>query len=174
MKYPNITILALIFFLIGLSVSPSACNKYGERSRHLFNAKPDIIDAARAAGNFSTLLTALRAADLTETLRAPGPFTVLAPTDAAFGKMPPGRLEGLLTPQNKHQLAWIMEYHLLPGRVKAHAIAQRTQTATLAGRNLLVGTRDDTITVDNARLVTTDIICSNGIIHVIDAVLLPY
>jgi len=133
----------------------------------------DIVDTAVAAGNFKTLATALTAADLVETLKGKGPFTVFAPTDEAFAKLPKGTVEDLLKPENKEKLAGILTYHVVAGRVMAADVVKLTEATTVQGSKVSIKVTDGKVTVDAANVVKTDIGCSNGVIHVIDAVILP-
>jgi uncharacterized surface protein with fasciclin (FAS1) repeats len=133
----------------------------------------DIVDTAVAAGSFTTLAKALEAAGLVQTLKGAGPFTVFAPTDAAFAKLPPGTLESLLKPENKSKLQRILTYHVVPGRVTAADVVKLQSAKTVSGDAIAVATRNGKVTVDNANVVKTDIMASNGVIHVIDAVILP-
>jgi uncharacterized surface protein with fasciclin (FAS1) repeats len=140
------------------------------------NAKPaskDIVDTAIAAGNFKTLVAALQAAGLVDTLKGKGPFTVFAPTDEAFAKLPPGTVEDLLKPENKEKLVAILTYHVVPGRDLASQVVKMTSVKTVNGQSLAISVKDGTVMVDNAKVIKTDIICSNGVIHVIDSVVLP-
>lgn len=134
---------------------------------------PDIVDAAVDAGSFSTLVAAVQAAGLVETLKSPGPFTVFAPTDAAFAALPAGTLDSLLLPQNQDQLVEILTYHVVPGRAPA---AQLTGTfgtlTTVEGRAVRVDGRNG-VRINDTSVITADVITSNGIIHAIDGVLLP-
>jgi uncharacterized surface protein with fasciclin (FAS1) repeats len=133
-------------------------------------APADIVDTAVAAGNFKTLATALQAAGLIETLKGPGPFTVFAPTDEAFAKLPAGTVEALL--KDKARLVSVLTYHVVPGRVMASDVAKMTSARTVQGD--IVSIRlDKGVTVNDAKVVKTDIQASNGVIHVIDAVLIP-
>lgn len=131
---------------------------------------PDVVDTAVAAGNFKTLATALQAAGLVETLKGPGPFTVFAPTDEAFTKLPAGTVEALL--KDKQRLAAILTYHVVPGRVMAAEVVKMTAAKTVQGGSLAIRA-DKGVTVDGVKVVKTDIQAGNGIIHVIDAVLMP-
>jgi uncharacterized surface protein with fasciclin (FAS1) repeats len=135
--------------------------------------KKDIVDTAVAAGDFKTLAAALQAAGLVETLKGPGPFTVFAPTDAAFAKLPAGTLDSLLKPENKAQLTSILTYHVVPGKVKAADVVKLTSAKTVNGQSVTIKVVDGKVTVDGANVVKTDIGASNGVIHVIDAVILP-
>ena len=133
----------------------------------------DIVDTAVAAGSFKTLAAALQAAGLVDTLKGPGPFTVFAPTDEAFAKLPAGTVESLLKPENKAKLTEILTYHVVPGRVPAARVAGMSSATTVNGKALSIATADGAVTVGGARVVKTDILCSNGVIHVIDTVMLP-
>ena len=128
----------------------------------------DIVDTAVEAGQFKTLVAAVKAAGLVETLKGTGPFTVFAPTDDAFAKLPAGTVEGLLKPENKAKLVSILTYHVVPGKIGASSVLPVGKAKTVQGTEISLG-----LTIDNARVVKTDIECSNGVIHVIDAVLLP-
>ena len=137
------------------------------------NAQPDIVDTAVAAGSFTTLVAAVQAAGLVDTLKSPGPFTVFAPTDAAFAKLPAGTVDSLLLPENKDKLVAILTYHVLPGQTLAADLAgQRLSVATVNGANVHIDGRDG-VKVENATVTQADILTSNGVIHVIDTVLLP-
>jgi len=133
----------------------------------------DIVDTAVAAGSFQTLAAALQAAGLVETLKGPGPFTVFAPTDAAFAKLPAGTVESLLKPENKAKLTAILMYHVVPGRVLAAQVGGMASAPTANGQTLAISSENGIVTVDGARVTKADILCSNGVIHVIDTVLLP-
>jgi uncharacterized surface protein with fasciclin (FAS1) repeats len=135
------------------------------------NAK-DIVAVASSAGSFNTLVAAVKAAGLVETLQGPGPFTVFAPTDEAFAKLPKGTLEELLKPENKEKLVAILTYHVLSGKVMA-ADVKTMKAKTVNGKELDVKVTDGVVTVDNAKVVKTDVAASNGVIHVIDSVVLP-
>ncbi len=133
----------------------------------------DIVDTAVSAGQFNTLAAALKSAGLVDTLKGSGPFTVFAPTDAAFAKLPAGTLENLLKPENKSKLVAILTYHVVPGDVTAAQAATLTQAKTVNGAIIKLSAHDGKVTVNNADVVKADIEASNGVIHVIDAVLLP-
>ncbi|MBR9987129.1 MAG: fasciclin domain-containing protein [Desulfosarcina sp.] len=133
----------------------------------------DIVDTAVAAGSFNTLVAAVQAADLEETLRSKGPFTVFAPTDEAFAKLPPGTLENLLKPENKSQLQAILTYHVVPGKVMAADAATLTSAKTVNGQSFRITESGGGLMVDKATVVKADIPASNGVIHVIDQVILP-
>ena len=133
----------------------------------------DIVDTAVAAGNFKTLATALQAAGLVETLKGKGPFTVFAPTDEAFSKLPAGTVEMLLKPENKQKLSSILTYHVVSGNVKAADVVKLTTAKTVNGQSLMIKVNGGKVMVDGANVVKTDITASNGTIHVIDSVLMP-
>jgi uncharacterized surface protein with fasciclin (FAS1) repeats len=156
--------------LIGLLISQIGCN--GTSKKHSM-WKKDIVDTAVSAGDFSTLVTAIKAADLVTTLKGKGPFTVFAPTDEAFAKLPSGTVENLLRPENKQKLSSILTYHVVPGKVMASDVVNLSHAKTVNGQSLMIKTSHGTVMVDNARVIKTDIDCSNGVIHVIDSVLLP-
>jgi uncharacterized surface protein with fasciclin (FAS1) repeats len=137
------------------------------------SANKDIVDTAVAAGSFTTLAKALQAADLADTLKGKGPFTVFAPTDAAFAKLPPGTLEDLLKPANKAQLRRILTYHVVPGRVTAADVLKLTSAKAVSGDTIAIKANGGSVMVDGAQVVKTDIDASNGVIHVIDSVILP-
>ena len=136
-------------------------------------APKDIVDTAVEAGSFKTLAAALTAAGLVDTLKSGGPFTVFAPTDDAFAKLPAGTLDDLLKPENKAKLSAILTYHVVPGKVMAKDVVGLSSAKTVNGKELGIATKDGKVTVDNATVIKTDIECSNGVIHVIDSVVLP-
>ncbi|MEO8482700.1 MAG: fasciclin domain-containing protein [Acidobacteriota bacterium] len=133
----------------------------------------DIVDTAVAAGSFKTLAKALEAAGLVPTLKGPGPFTVFAPTDEAFAKLPAGTLENLLKPENKAQLTRILTYHVVAGKVMASDVVKVTSAKAVSGDSIAVAVANGGVSVNQAHVVKTDIAASNGVIHVIDAVILP-
>lgn len=133
----------------------------------------DIVDTAVAAGSFKTLVTAVQAAGLVDTLKGAGPFTVFAPTDEAFAKLPPGTVEDLLKPENKAKLAAILTYHVVAGKVMAKDAMKLHEAKTVNGEELMIKTSMGSVMINGAKVVKTDIVCSNGVIHVIDTVLLP-
>ena len=136
-------------------------------------ADKDIVDTAVAAGSFKTLVKALQAADLAETLKGAGPFTVFAPTDEAFAKLPAGTLEALLKPENKPKLQRILKSHVVAGKVMAADVVKISSAKAVSGDMLTIASRAGGVTVDGAKVVKTDITASNGVIHVIDRVILP-
>lgn len=133
----------------------------------------DIVETAAGAGQFKTLVTAVKAAGLVETLKGEGPFTVFAPTDDAFAKLPKGTLEDLLKPENKGKLASILKYHVVAGKVMASDIkGKKTEVKTVEGSELSVDATSG-VKIDEANVVSADIAASNGVIHVIDTVVMP-
>ena len=138
-----------------------------------YGKKKDIVDTAVAAGQFETLAAALGAADLVDTLKGDGPFTVFAPTDEAFAKLPEGTVENLLKPENRDQLIAILTYHVVPGNVMAADVVKLDKAATVNGQSVAIKVADGGVRVDNANVIATDIAASNGVIHVIDTVILP-
>ena len=135
--------------------------------------KADIVQTALSNGSFNTLVTAVKAAGLVDTLKGPGPFTVFAPTDDAFAKLPSGTLENLLKPENKKQLVAILTYHVVPGKVMSKDIAgKRTEAKSVEGDSVSIDATNG-VKVDNAKVVKADVEASNGVIHVIDTVIMP-
>ncbi len=138
-----------------------------------YAGKKDIVDTAIGAGSFNTLVAAVQAGGLVETLKGDGPFTVFAPTDEAFSKLPAGTVEALLLPENKDQLVSILTYHVIPGKVLSGDIAGRSMdVASVQGASLAVNATDG-VKINNANVVQADVMASNGVIHVVDTVLLP-
>jgi uncharacterized surface protein with fasciclin (FAS1) repeats len=133
----------------------------------------DIVDTAVAAGQFKTLAAALEAADLVGTLKGDGPFTVFAPTDAAFAKLPEGTVEALLKPENRDKLVAILTYHVVPGKVEAADVVKLDEATTVNGQDVQISVADAGVRINNANVIKTDIEASNGVIHVIDTVILP-
>lgn len=151
--------LAVAVFALSLAGSAAASDK-------------DIVDTAIAAGSFKTLVAAVQAAGLESTLRGQGPFTVFAPTDTAFSRLPKGTLQGLLKPENRAKLQAILTYHVVPGKVMAKDVVKLNSAKTAQGGTIKI-INSGGVYVDNAKVIQTDIETSNGVIHVIDAVLLP-
>ena len=133
----------------------------------------DIVDTAAGAGTFQTLVAAVQAAGLVDTLKGDGPFTVFAPNDAAFAALPEGTVENLLKPENKDQLIAVLTYHVVPGKVTAADVVKLDSAKTVNGEAVTIAASAAGVTVDNANVIATDIEASNGVIHVIDAVILP-
>lgn len=135
-------------------------------------AQKDIVDTAVNAGQFETLVAAVTAAELAETLKSEGPFTVFAPTDEAFAALPEGTVDMLLKPENKDQLVAVLTYHVVPGKVMSTDLSDDMKAKTVQGSEITIDL-DDGVAVNEAKVVTADIETSNGVIHVIDAVILP-
>ena len=133
----------------------------------------NIVQTAVSAGSFNTLVAAVQAAGLADVLTGAGPFTVFAPTDEAFAKLPAGTVEYLLKPENNSKLVALLTYHVVAGRVTAGEVVSLTSAKTVNGQELSISTRDGSVMIDNAQVTGTDIMASNGIIHVIDSVILP-
>jgi uncharacterized surface protein with fasciclin (FAS1) repeats len=133
----------------------------------------DIVETAIEAGQFGTLVAAVQAADLVEVLQSDGPFTVFAPTDEAFAKLPEGTVAELLKPENKDKLIAILTYHVVPGKVLASDVVKLSSAETVQGSSVTIETRDGKVWIDNAQVIAADVEASNGVIHVIDTVILP-
>ena len=162
----------------GAGECPLAAAKKAQAQAHVqtvaFKAEAkDIVGTAVATGSFKTLVAAVQAAGLVETLKGAGPFTVFAPTDEAFAKLPAGTVESLLKPENKEKLVAVLTYHVVPGKVMAADVVKLTEAPTVQGSKAKVKVVDGTVMIDAAKVVKTDIETSNGVIHVIDAVILP-
>ena len=161
MKTKTLVITLLLVFLSSTALLASS------------HTKKDIVDTAVSAGSFNTLVAAVQAAGLAETLKGEGPFTVFAPTDDAFAKLPAGTLDDLLKPENKDKLAAILTYHVVSGKVMAKDVMTMKEAKTVNGQSVMVSMEADTVMIDNAKVVQADVECSNGVIHVIDTVILP-
>ncbi len=162
---------AVLILMIAVALPAQAQDKSETTSK-----KADIVQTAEKAGSFTTLVAALNAGDLVEALKGDGPFTVFAPTDEAFAALPEGTLEDLLKPENKSQLQAILKYHVVQGKVMAKDVTKLSNAETLEGSMIGIQTTDGTVMLsgDNEATVTkTDISASNGVIHVIDTVLMP-
>lgn len=158
--------LSIAFLFVVLGSYTAYADHHGMKAK-------DIVDTAVEAGQFSTLVAAVDAADLVETLKGEGPFTVFAPTDEAFAALPAGTVEDLLKPENKDQLVAVLTYHVVPGKVMSTDIAgQSLEVASVQGSELAINAMNG-VTVDGASVVSADIEASNGVIHVIDQVILP-
>jgi uncharacterized surface protein with fasciclin (FAS1) repeats len=155
---------ALFVTVFALAAVPAIAGSCG-------SAKANIVQTADSAGSFTTLLAAAEAAGLAETLADGGPYTVFAPTDEAFAKLPDGTVESLLA--NPDQLREILLYHVVPGRVPASEVIEKSSATTAQGSDVAIKVADGSVMVDNARVISTDIEASNGLIHVIDTVILP-
>lgn len=158
------TILALVL---------SATAFAGDKKMGGAHGSKDIVDTAVAAGHFNTLAKALQAADLVDTLKGKGPFTVFAPTDEAFAKLPTGTLENLLKPENKDKLTAILTYHVVPGDVTADKVVKLDSAKTVSGKDVSIKTAEGAVMVNTATVTKADVKATNGVIHVIDTVLLP-
>jgi len=159
----RIYVMTCLAVLLTLSLSGSA----------FAGSRKDIVDTVVVAGDFKTLAAALQAAGLVDTLKGAGPFTVFAPTDEAFAKLPAGTVEDLLKPENKQKLASILTYHVVAGDVMAKDVVKLSEAKTVNGKEVKIMVHGGKVMVDNANVIKTDIQCSNGVIHVIDSVLLP-
>ncbi|MCW5552748.1 MAG: fasciclin domain-containing protein [Verrucomicrobiae bacterium] len=159
----NLTLAALTFAAASLPLAQA----YDKPA-----APGDIVAVASSAGSFNTLVAAVKAAGLVETLQGAGPFTVFAPTDEAFAKLPKGTVEDLLKPENKQELVAILTYHVVPGKVTA-AEVKTMKAKTVNGKELSLKVADGKVSVDNASVVKADVMAKNGVIHVIDHVVLP-
>ena len=160
-------VAAVAVFALG-SVPASAYESSAKKA-----AKADIVDTAVAAGSFNTLVAAVQAAGLVETLKGDGPFTVFAPTDAAFAALPEGTVESLLKPENRDQLVAVLTYHVVPGKVTAAEVVNLSEAGTVNGANVTISSSYGKVRVDGANVVQADVLASNGVIHVIDQVILP-
>jgi uncharacterized surface protein with fasciclin (FAS1) repeats len=165
MKPLSFTKIAVASLIIALSSTVHAGSSTSK-------ATQDIVGVASSAGTFNTLIAAVKAAGLVETLQGAGPFTVFAPTDEAFAKLPAGTVESLLQPENKQKLASILTYHVISGKVMA-ADVKTMQAATVNGQKLAIEANSMGVTVNGAKVLKTDIPATNGVIHVIDTVVLP-
>jgi uncharacterized surface protein with fasciclin (FAS1) repeats len=158
--------------IIGLAAPASAQYTSSDHmSSH--GSEKDIVETAIAAGSFQTLVAAVQAAGLVETLQGEGPFTVFAPTDEAFAKLPAGTVEELLKEENRDQLIAILTYHVVPGKLLAEDVVQLQSAETAQGQSVHFSLKDGGAFIDDARIIKTDIETSNGVIHVIDSVILP-
>lgn len=163
--FRKLTSLASIFIATVVFSSGSIASHHG--------MKKDVVDVAIESGKFNTLVAAVQAAGLVDTLKADGPFTVFAPTDEAFSKLPEGTVEMLLKPENKDKLVAVLTYHVVGGKVEAADVVKLKSAKTVQGQNVMVSVTDGTVMIDKAKVVMTDVEASNGVIHVIDTVLMP-
>ena len=162
-RIANLAVAVVAMTVLGLTVGSTIARA----------AEKDIVDTAVSAGQFKTLVSALNAAGLVETLKGDGPFTVFAPTDEAFAKLPSGTLENLLKPENKDQLVAILTYHVVPGKVEAADVVKLDEAKTVNGKMVNIKVEGGTAMVNDAKVTKADIAASNGVIHVIDMVILP-
>lgn len=158
---------------LGLAAPLAIAGQYEGDKPMNSQANGDIVETAVAAGQFETLAAALSAAGLVDTLKGEGPFTVFAPTDAAFAALPTGTVENLLKPENKDKLVAILTYHVVPGRYTAESVMGMDEAPTVNGDTVAIDTVDGKVMVDGATVVKADVMASNGVIHVIDKVLMP-
>lgn len=166
MKISSMRIVVAVSLMIALI-------SLGFWSQSLAGGQKDIVDTAVGAGSFKTLVKAVQAAGLAGTLKGKGPFTVFAPTDAAFGKLPKGTLEKLVKPENKDKLTAILTYHVVPKKIMAKDVKGMKSAKTVNGKNLSFSVKNGAVMVDGAKVVKADIVTSNGVIHVIDSVVIP-
>lgn len=167
----HVKVMVLVLLSAAVISTLVGCKDSGDISAPV--ARQDLVDTAVAAGDFTTLVTAIKAADLVETLKGQGPFTVFAPTDQAFAKLPEGTIDSLLKPESKQKLASILTYHVVSGGLMASDVVKLSEAKTVNGQSLSIKTVGGVVMVDSARVIKTDIKCSNGVIHVIDGVVLP-
>jgi uncharacterized surface protein with fasciclin (FAS1) repeats len=172
------TILTLIVASLAIPAaalhagSCGSCSSHSEKASYEKKAKANIVETAVAAGSFNTLVAAVQAAGLAETLSGEGPFTVFAPTDEAFAALPKGTVESLLLPENKDKLVAILTYHVVPAKVKAKDV-KAGEAPTVNGQTATIEVTNSGVTIEGANVIKTDVIASNGVIHVIDKVILP-
>lgn len=168
MKTMRLAIITMLMVTMPAAVLAGSHSKTAGKTGQM-----DIVDTAISAGSFNTLAQALQAADLVNTLKGPGPFTVFAPTDEAFAKLPDGTLADLLKPENMAKLQAILTYHVVPGKVMAADAAKLSSAKTVNGQSFSISESGSGLMVDGAHVVKPDIMASNGVIHVIDQVILP-
>jgi uncharacterized surface protein with fasciclin (FAS1) repeats len=162
-KFVAMSLAAVVACLVSLESARAGCG----------TCDKTVVEVAVKNDDFKTLVTAVKAADLVETLSGKGPFTVFAPTNKAFAKLPEGTVAELLKPENKKKLAAVLTYHVVPGKVMAKDVVKLSEAKTVQGSKISIEVKDGTVMVDNAKVIKTDIPCKNGVIHVIDAVILP-
>jgi len=165
MNFRKVIITAFAALAVAAMGTATAGN-YGKKSN-------DIVDVAVNAGSFTTLAAALGAADLVDTLKGDGPFTVFAPTDEAFAKLPEGTVESLLLPENRDKLVAVLTYHVVSGKVTASDVVKLDSATTVNGQDVRIRVLNGSVMIDNATVSATDIMADNGVIHVIDQVILP-
>lgn len=167
----NKFIAVLSLMVASLAFMPAAFAGHHNEGDH--GMKKDIVDVAAENGSFNTLVAAIKAAGLVDTLKSEGPFTVFAPTDEAFAKLPEGTVEMLLEPENKDKLAAILTYHVVSGKVMSTDVVKMDSATTVQGEMLMVEVVDGNVMINNAKVIMADVKASNGVIHVIDTVLMP-
>jgi transforming growth factor-beta-induced protein len=177
MKASTSYLIVLASLGIASTVLAQNCGSGASQSSHVVSAaymeKADLVDTAVKAGNFKTLAAALEAAGLVETLKGKGPFTVFAPTDEAFAKLPKGTVDELLKPENKEKLKTILTYHVVKGSVDSKKVTTLKTADTVSGQRIDITIKDGKVMIDNATVTTPDVAATNGVIHVIDTVILP-
>ena len=180
--FSSLRLMAAAFLVVGMTVNVAALAGGHGTAKDPVTADPvtaDIVDVAVGAGTFETLVAALQAAELVDALKAEGPFTVFAPTDDAFAALPEGTVENLLKPENQAQLQAVLLYHVISGKVMAQDIGNSASPETLQGSTLQIARtggwskQRSQVNVNGAKVISADVLASNGVIHVIDAVILP-
>lgn len=159
--------------MLALAIPALAYDRAAKAKSYGAKAQPDIVETAVAAGSFNTLVAAVQAAGLVDTLKGDGPFTVFAPTDEAFAALPEGTVEALLKPENRDQLVAVLTYHVVPGKVTAADVVKLSDAATVNGAHVSISSSYGKVKIDEATVVQADVMASNGVIHVIDRVILP-
>lgn len=174
MKKNTITLVVLSLILPLALLQAGSCGTAASTTKAAYKSKvtANIVETAVSAGSFNTLVAAVKAAGLVETLSGEGPFTVFAPTDAAFSALPAGTVESLLLPENKEKLVAILTYHVVPAKVKAKDV-KSGEAPTVNGKTLTIDASASGVTVEGAKVIKTDVMASNGVIHVVDTVILP-
>lgn len=161
-----------LLFVVSLGLVSSGLISCEEKTKKEM-AETDIVDVAVSSGSFNTLVAAVKAADLVSTLKSEGPFTVFAPTDEAFANLPDGTLDELLKPENKDKLASILTYHVVAGKVTSDKVVEMNSAKTVNGKDVSISVADGSVMINDATVIKTDVMASNGVIHVIDKVILP-
>ncbi len=169
----NFSAMPIVIGVLALTGFTASLTALADDSNGSMLAEMDIVDTAVAAGQFNTLAAALDAADLIATLKGDGPFTVFAPTDEAFAKLPAGTVESLLKPENRDQLVAILTYHVVSGKVMAKDVVNLSEAKTVNGSDLSIKVMDGKVRINDATVVAADVATSNGVIHVVDTVILP-
>jgi uncharacterized surface protein with fasciclin (FAS1) repeats len=169
----NSRLIIILIIAIGLPVAAIAGNYGYSKNKSGAVDTQDVIGTAISAGSFNTLVQAIQAADLVDTLKSKGPFTVFAPTDEAFAQLPAGTLENLLKPENKSELQAILTYHVVPGKIMSSDAGTLSSAKTVNGSSFRISRSGNGLMVDEANVIKADIVASNGLIHVIDRVILP-
>jgi len=169
----NFSAMPIAIGVLALTGFTASLTALADDSNGSMLAEMDIVDTAVAAGQFNTLAAALDAADLIAMLKGDGPFTVLAPTDEAFAKLPAGTVESLLKPENRDQLVAILTYHVVSGKVMAKDVVNLSEAKTVNGSDLSIKVMDGKVRINDATVVAADVATSNGVIHVVDTVILP-